>query len=234
VPLDVFLGVGTDGGTVTVLSGEALDDEIAKAAAIFTGAPLGAPRPGAVLTRVGSVDLTPVVRRASTLEVQAPPATVAPPAPALPAPVAKRVQLQNAALVGPLFAHLRVLKAEDVERGLATGIVMEPDVTDTQGQVVSAADIERAMVYWACNGGSVDLMHSFEAITDERVDVVESWIERTGFDLGGYAVQPGTWVMTTKWQVDGRYWGAIKAGELNAYSIGGLGETVDVGAEPEG
>jgi hypothetical protein len=223
MPLEVFVGVGADGADVTVLAGDPLDDAIGKAAENFTGAPLGAPRPGAVLSRVGAVDLTPVIRRASHLSVEVPP----PPAANVPEPlpVAKRVQLQNAAMIGPLCTRLAVAKA-DMERGLATGIVMEPDTQDTQGQVCSAEDIERAMIYWACNGGSVDLMHSFEAITDERVDVVETWICRSPFMLGEYEVKIGTWLMTTKWQVDGKYWGAIKAGDFNAYSIGGLGKTV--------
>ncbi len=222
MPLEVYTGPGKDGGTVTVLAGDPVDEVVAQAAAAFTGAPLGAPRPGAILTRVGAVSLAATVRRAASVDRALPPP---PPSPAAPPVATKRVQLTNAALVRQICARLSVKAAEPTERGLATGIVMEPDVTDTQGQIASAADVEAAMIYWACNGGAVDLMHSFEAIVDERVDVVEFWICRAAFKLGEKDVTPGTWLMTTKWQVDGRYWAAIKDGTFNAYSIGGLGTT---------
>lgn len=230
--LIIFKGLDEDGKTITVLGGEPLPDDVAKAASDFTGAPLGAPKAGTMLTRVGEMEFAPVVRRVASEDMLFSP----PPEPeprVEPEPVTKRIQLQNAAMVGPLLNSLKV-KADETEMGLATGIVMEPnDGTDgdevnpdTQGQVSSPEDIEKAMIYWACNGGSVDLMHSFEAILDERVDVVENWIARAEFDLNGYTVKPGTWLATTKWQTGGRYWAAIKAGEFNAYSIGGLGETL--------
>lgn len=229
--LVVYKGIDVDGRSITVLSGEAMIDDVAKQASDHTGVPLGAPRFGSVLTRVAEIDMTPVIRRVSPEDVvfmsePAPPE----PEPA-PAPIAKRVQLQNAAMLGPLCNSLK-MKVD--EMGLATGIVMEPNdgddgykaKPDTQNQVTSGEDIERAMIYWACNGGSVDLMHSFEAIMDERVDVVESWVARSEFDLGGYTVKVGTWLMTTKWMVTGKYWADIKAGTFNAYSIGGLGQTL--------
>jgi hypothetical protein len=229
--LDVYTGVGADGGTVTVLAGAAVDAAIGKAAAAWTGAPLGAPRPGAVLTRVATLTLAPIVQRAVPAEVLLPPAPVERPAPT----VDKRTQLFNASLAQPsTYGQHLAAKAEEAERGLATGIVMEPGVTDTQGQVTSPEDVERAMVYWACHGGSVDLQHSFEAIMDERVDVVESWIARAAFKLGDYDVQPGTWLMTTKWQVGGKYWAAIKDGSFRAYSIGGMGTTVPLDDQGEG
>lgn len=230
----IYKGIGEDGADVTVLSGDPLSDDIAKAAATFTGAPLGAPKPGSVLTKVGAVDLVPSVHRVKaedvllTVKAEEP----KPKSHAVPEAIAKRISMYNTAMLGPMCKSLKV-KAEDAEMGLATGIVMEPGLVDTQGQTSTAEDIEKAMIYWACNGGSVDLMHSFEAITDERVDVVESWIVRAEFDLGGYVVKVGTWMMTTKWQTTGKYWDAIKAGTFNAYSIGGLGETVPLDGEGE-
>lgn len=229
--LSIHRGIGEDGNDVTVLSGEVLSDVIGKVASDFTGAPLGAPKSGTVLTKVGEIDLAPVAHRVKaedllfTVKADEPSTSHV-----VPDLIAKRISMYNQSMLGPLCKSLKV-KAENTEMGLATGIVMEPGLVDTQGQTSTAEDIEKAMIYWACNGGSVDLMHSFEAITDERVDVVETWIARAEFSLGDYVVKVGTWLMTTKWQTAGKYWAAIKDGTFNAYSIGGLGETVPLDGE---
>jgi len=233
--LVIFKGLDEGGQTVTVLGGEPLPEDVAKVASDFTGAPLGTPKAGTVLTRVGEMEFSPTVKRCAMEDMMYQPEPEPIPDPE-PHPVEKRVQLQNAAMLGPLCLSLKV-NTETEEMGLATGIVMEPSdgsdgegiKADTQGQVSSAEDIEKAAIYWACNGGAIDLMHSFEVIMDERVDVVETWIARAEFDLGGYTVKKGTWLMTTKWQTNGKYWAAIKSGEFNAYSIGGLGETLPFG-----
>jgi len=228
MPLSIYKGLDKDGADVTVLSGDPLTDAISKAAADYTGSPLGAPRDGCVLTKVAEIDLVPSVKRVASEDV----VFMSPQAPPKPEfkPVEKRVAMMNATMLGVLCSSL-IVKAEETEMGLATGIVMEPDTVDTQKQKTTAEDIEKAMIYWACNGGSVDLMHSFEAIMDERVDVVENWICRAEFMLGDYAVKVGTWLSTTKWQTDGKYWAAIKDGTFNAYSIGGLGQTVPADGE---
>jgi len=223
--LSIYKGLDKDGADVTVLSGDPLTDAISKAAADYTGSPLGAPCDGCVLTKVAEIDLVPSVKRVVSEDLVFMVPKAAPPPKPVDDAVAKRVVQMNAAMLGVLCSRLTV-KAEETEMGLATGIVMEPETVDTQKQKTTADDIEKAMIYWACNGGSVDLMHSFEAIMDERVDVVENWICRAEFLLGEYTVKVGTWLSTTKWQTDGKYWAAIKDGTFNAYSIGGLGQTV--------
>lgn len=111
------------------------------------------------------------------------------------------------------------IKVEE-EKRLVTGIVAEPDVEDTYGDVISAEEIEKAMVRFMELGPEIRVEHDPSFIP--KVAIIENWIEREGRMIGNIFVKAGTWLMTTK-VIDNEVWELIKDGRLNGYSFRGPG-----------
>ena len=79
----------------------------------------------------------------------------------------------------------RILKA-DSEAHYVTGIVYEPMVEDTQGNYMTAEEIEKAQRWFAKNANNVDLQHNFEKM--ESASVVENWIAKCDCQINGQDV----------------------------------------------
>lgn len=113
----------------------------------------------------------------------------------------------------------RIVKA-DAENHYVTGIVYEPMAEDSHGNYMTEAEITKAAYYFAKNGNKVDLQHSFEPL--DGAAVVESWIAKSDFEIGGETIQKGTWLMTVE-VADESVWEGIEKGEITGFSMGGLG-----------
>lgn len=112
----------------------------------------------------------------------------------------------------------RILKA-DSESHYVTGIVYEPMTEDTDGEFMTAEEIRKAAYYYAKNFELVDIQHSFEP--EKSCSVVESWIAKADFSLGGEQVKEGTWLMTVE-VVNDELWEKIQKGEITGFSMGGV------------
>lgn len=113
----------------------------------------------------------------------------------------------------------RIVKA-DAENHYVTGVVYEPMTEDSHDNFMTEAEITKAAYWFAKNGNKVDLQHSFEPL--DGASVVESWIAKADFDLGGETVKKGTWLMTVE-VADESVWEGIEKGEITGFSMGGLG-----------
>lgn len=113
----------------------------------------------------------------------------------------------------------RILKA-DSEAHYVTGIVYEPMVEDTQGNYMTAEEIEKAQRWFAKNANNVDLQHNFEKM--ESASVVENWIAKCDCQINGQDVKEGTWLMTVE-VTDPGIFDAIEKGEITGFSMGGSG-----------
>lgn len=118
------------------------------------------------------------------------------------------------------------------EERFILGLVLEPNdgdsaplKPDTQGDVYSAADIRKTAHGWMERYGQVDLGHSWEPLANEQVRILESYLAPCDFDIGegegAYHVVKGTWLLALR-VLDDAIWDGIKAGEIGAYSVGGL------------
>ncbi|MCR5788625.1 MAG: hypothetical protein K6G83_01940 [Lachnospiraceae bacterium] len=112
----------------------------------------------------------------------------------------------------------RIIKA-DTESHYVTGIVYEPMTEDTDGEFMTAEEIRKAAYFYVKNSESVDIQHSFEPETS--CSVVESWIAKADFSLGGQDVKEGTWLMTVEVTNDD-LWDRIQKGEITGFSMGGV------------
>lgn len=120
----------------------------------------------------------------------------------------------------------RILKT-DAEHHYVTGVVYEPMVEDTQGSYMTEEEITKAAYWFSKNGNQVDLQHSFEPF--EGACVVESWVAKADFELGGELIRKGTWLMTME-VTDDAVWADIQKGDITGFSMGGIGSfsTTDV------
>lgn len=111
------------------------------------------------------------------------------------------------------------VKVEE-EKRLVTGIVVEPEVEDTYGDVISVEEIEKAMIRFMEGGPEIRVEHDPDF--RPKVAIIENWIEREGRAVGEQFIKAGTWLMTTK-VLDDEVWEMIKDGRLNGYSFRGPG-----------
>lgn len=107
------------------------------------------------------------------------------------------------------------------EQRLVYGIVLEPETTDSQGDIYDAAAIESAAHGFMANYQNVGHMHT--ALVNDGAEVVESYIAPVDFELSGQSVKLGTWVLVVHISSD-LLWDQVKSGELTGFSIGGYAE----------
>jgi hypothetical protein len=144
----------------------------------------------------------------------------------------KRFLITKAEQTGGMAAFQsfgRILKADN-ESHFVTGIVYEPMVEDTDGDYMTAEEIEKAAHWFMKHGGDVDIQHCFQKAED--VDVVESFVAKCDMEMEGQKVSKGTWIMTME-VTDAAVWDSITKGEITGFSMGGIGnfsqEDVDLG-----
>jgi len=127
----------------------------------------------------------------------------------------------------------RIVKA-DSDSHFVTGIVYEPMSEDTDGEYMTAEEIEKAAHWFMKNTGDVDIQHCF--VKAEGIDVVESYVAKSDMEIDGTPIKKGTWLMTVE-VVDAAVWESIQKGELTGFSMGGLAtrsdEDVDLTAQED-
>lgn len=116
-----------------------------------------------------------------------------------------------------------ILKTEE-EKQLVTGVVYEPDVEDSHGDIMTAEEIEKAAYTFMENYQHIDKQHDEIA---GKGTVVENWIAKSDMTVGEQEVKAGTWLMTVRID-DAETWEEIKKGEVTGFSMGGFGERVEI------
>ncbi|MCM1227694.1 MAG: XkdF-like putative serine protease domain-containing protein [Clostridium sp.] len=112
----------------------------------------------------------------------------------------------------------RIIKADN---HYVTGIVYEPLVEDSQGDFMTADEIQKACYWFAKNGDAVDIQHNFEA--HNGISVVENWVEKADTEIDGEKIVKGTWLVTAEIS-DSDIWNKITKGEITGFSMGGTGK----------
>lgn len=119
------------------------------------------------------------------------------------------------------------IKAEPTKQ-IVYGVVLEPDVIDSQGDIIKADEIERAAHAFMEKSQVIGNQHSEVA----KAVVVENYISPMEFTLGEETVRKGTWIMAVK-VLDEELWEGVKKGEYTGFSIGGRGVRTKVEIEQE-
>ena len=110
----------------------------------------------------------------------------------------------------------------DEDEQLVTGIVLEPNETDAQGDTVTPEAIkEAAYRYLSKYNKATKLGFMHKAFNNLGISLVESWISRDDTKLGTGNVKRGSWLMTVHVENE-KLWKRIKDGKITGFSIGGL------------
>lgn len=128
-----------------------------------------------------------------------------------------------------------LLKADE-DRRLVYGVVLVPDATDLQEDIINELEIEKAAHSWMSKGL---LQYGYRWMDDSHAEElppniahpVESYIAPTDFDLGKGHVKKGSWVLVTHIP-DDTEWALVKSGRRNAYSMRGFGTRRPIDVEP--
>lgn len=116
---------------------------------------------------------------------------------------------------------VKVLKADEAKR-LTYGVPLEPFVTDTQGDIESPEEIEKALHGWMERSRKFDEQH----IKDSDSIVVEAFIAPVDFVYDGSTetVSKGSAVVVSKHSQE--TFEKILTGEIDGYSIRGFGKRI--------
>lgn len=115
------------------------------------------------------------------------------------------------------------------EQQIITGVVLEPETVDAQGDIYSSSVIEQTAYDFLAKYNKdtrLGLQHkSFKNPgSDSRFEIVESYIAPIEFALGSSTVKAGSWLMSVKVH-DSKIWKSVKDGEITGFSIGGMSKT---------
>ena len=121
---------------------------------------------------------------------------------------------------------IQVIKLEH-EQQVVRGVVLEPDVVDSQDDIMTSQEIESAahgfMVEVQRGVGSIGVDHEGPA----DAVVVESFLAPIEFVEGEQTVRKGSWMLAIK-IFDAELWKSVKSGDRTAFSIHGRAERVPV------
>lgn len=115
---------------------------------------------------------------------------------------------------------------KDDAKQIVYGVVLTPGVRDSQGDIVSADEIEKAAHAFLVNYRKHDVQHAEVlkgADGQPFAETVESFIAPSDMEVAGGKVLKGSWVMATH-ITDHATWQRVVKGELGGFSIGGSGE----------
>ena len=106
------------------------------------------------------------------------------------------------------------------EERIVTGIVLQPDIVDGHGEVVSEETIKKAAYRFLADYNSVTRLGLQHKHFNKDIDLLESYIVKQSMLLGNKIVKKGSWIVTVKVN-DDTIWSMIKSGQVTGFSIGG-------------
>jgi hypothetical protein len=118
-----------------------------------------------------------------------------------------------------ITVYVPLIKA-NMEEQTVTGIVLQPEITDAQGDIMSQEVIRKAAHNFLAKynkNTKLGLQHKNFKVNFE---LYESWVAPQDVVINNVVVKAGSWIMTVK-VVAKNIWEKVKKGELTGFSIGG-------------
>jgi len=107
------------------------------------------------------------------------------------------------------------------EQQTITGVVLQPEVVDAQGDIYSSEVIRDSAYKFLSNYNKytkLGVQHS--TFPKGKMNLVESWIAPHNLVIGAKTIKQGSWIMTVK-ILDKELWQRVKDGKITGFSIGG-------------
>ena len=110
------------------------------------------------------------------------------------------------------------------KKQIVYGVVLRPNKADSQADVITPDDVERAAHLYMVRSRKSDWQHAFELGQAEAIPV-ESHVSMVDFKVGDDQITKGDWIVGM-WVPNTEYWNKIEAGEATAFSITGTGQRI--------
>jgi hypothetical protein len=133
-------------------------------------------------------------------------------------PLAPNADLAKVRAVEKSYA-VRLVKDAGAEERYVLGVVLAPDVVDSQGDTYSADEVRKAAHGWMERTGSLGKQHA-EVVAKDQLRVLETYLAPIDFGYGEEKIAKGTWLLAIR-VPDDELWSAVKAGSFTGFSIGG-------------
>jgi hypothetical protein len=132
------------------------------------------------------------------------------------------------------FSQIVNISKINEEKRIVYGKVLVPDKFDSQGDIISKEDIEKAAHNFLINlqKAYIELLHTGSNSTTKASQIgfmhkVFKGVGGFGYIVESYIDQEGSWVLATK-ITDDKVWQMIKDGIITGYSVGGRGKRTPV------
>ena len=108
----------------------------------------------------------------------------------------------------------------NLEEQTVTGVVLQPEVVDAQGDIMSVDVIRKAAHKFVSDYNKATKLGFMHKDFSENFDLRESYLAPMTFSLNGKSIKEGSWVLVVGVK-NPKIWKMVKEGKLKGYSIGG-------------
>jgi len=118
--------------------------------------------------------------------------------------------------------EIMIMKVDD-EKRIVTGVVLEPEQVDLEGDIISKEELEETAHFFLKTSPVVGFRHTSTA----KASVVESYLAPVNFKIKGLngmqKVKKGSWILSVHIPGD-RLWKMVKERKIQAFSVGGFAQ----------
>jgi hypothetical protein len=116
-------------------------------------------------------------------------------------------------------AFIPILKINTEEQTI-TGVVLQPEIVDAQGDIMSADVIRDAAHRFLADHNRTTKLGLMHKDFKKRFELFESYLAPVDLVIGTHHVKAGAWVIVIH-VLAKAIWDKVKAGKLTGFSIGG-------------
>jgi hypothetical protein len=113
-----------------------------------------------------------------------------------------------------------ILKANK-EKMTLTGVVLQPEIVDAQGDIISAEVIEKAAHNFLAGYNVVSKLGLQHKIFEPQFELYESYILPIETTIGNTLIKSGSWIIVIH-ILSNKIWKDVKKGKFTGFSIGGV------------
>lgn len=115
--------------------------------------------------------------------------------------------------------YIPIAKLNDEQREV-TGVVLQPEITDAQGDIMSEEVIAKAAGDFLAGFNKTSTLGLMHKEFNKRFELRQSFIAPGDMVIANKTVRKGSWVMVVRVK-EAKIWKAIKDGKITGFSIGG-------------
>lgn len=105
------------------------------------------------------------------------------------------------------------------------GVVLQPEIIDAHGDIISKEVIEEAADNFLANYNKVTKTGVQHSRFFDDFEILQSYVTLVDLPLGTKEYPAGSWIVKGRVNND-EVWQAVKKGKLTGFSIGGTGKAI--------